>query len=207
MNRGAIILCGGQSSRMGRDKALLPFGEDETLLQRVVRIVGGIVPLDQVVCAAAAGQQLPVLPGPVRVMRDEMPDCGPLAGMAAGLTALAAEADAVFVCGCDTPLLEPAFVTRMFESLGTHQAAVACVGGQLCPVPAIFRTNVLPTVRSLLERRQRSLQALVAAVDSVQVDMGQLRVVDRELMSFRPCNTPEEYQHALKLAFPSAVDR
>ena len=42
MRRGAIILCGGKSSRMGRDKATLPFGP-ELMLQRVVRLIGEVV--------------------------------------------------------------------------------------------------------------------------------------------------------------------
>ncbi|MFN7802583.1 MAG: NTP transferase domain-containing protein, partial [Planctomycetaceae bacterium] len=39
MRRGAIIVCGGRSKRMGRDKATLPFGQD-VLLQRIVRTLG-----------------------------------------------------------------------------------------------------------------------------------------------------------------------
>ena len=57
MRRGAIILCGGASSRMGRDKAWLPFGPDEVMLQRVVRLVGEVVPLGEhrLRCGGQAG--------------------------------------------------------------------------------------------------------------------------------------------------------
>ena len=44
MNKGAIVLCGGKSSRMGRDKATLPFGP-ELMLQRVVRLISQVVEL------------------------------------------------------------------------------------------------------------------------------------------------------------------
>jgi molybdopterin-guanine dinucleotide biosynthesis protein A len=207
MNRGAIILCGGQSTRMGRDKALLPFGPEETLLQRVVRIVGDVVPQERVICVAAVGQRLPKLPVSVRVVEDEVPNCGPLAGLATGLAALDDEIEAVFVCGCDAPLLEPAFVGRMFELLGDHQGAVVHGIGQLRPLPAIYRANVLPTARELLDRDRRSLQALLAAVDSTQIDSDQLRAADPELNSVRPCNTLAEYEYALAVAFPGMVDR
>ena len=50
MKVGGVILCGGRSSRMGRPKALLPFGE-ETLLTRMVRILSGVV--DPIVVVAA----------------------------------------------------------------------------------------------------------------------------------------------------------
>ena len=53
MTAGGIVLCGGKSTRMGRSKALLPFGP-ETMLQRVVRLLGSVVqPIDQRARAAA----------------------------------------------------------------------------------------------------------------------------------------------------------
>ena len=70
-----IVLCGGRSSRMGRAKALLPFG-DEVLLQRVVRILREVV--DPVVVVAAPGQELPVLPPTVRVVHDDRALSGPV---------------------------------------------------------------------------------------------------------------------------------
>ena len=56
---GGIVLCGGKSSRMGTSKALLPFGP-ETMLQRVIRLLGELV--SPIVAVAAAGQALPELP-------------------------------------------------------------------------------------------------------------------------------------------------
>ena len=56
MNTGGIILCGGQSTRMGSSKALLPFGA-ETMLQRVVRLLATVV--SPIVVVAAAEQSLP----------------------------------------------------------------------------------------------------------------------------------------------------
>ena len=72
---------------MGRDKATLPFGPDETILPRVVRLVGEVVPFGRIVCAAAVDQSLPVLPAGVRIAVDRQSGRGPLAGLAAGLEA------------------------------------------------------------------------------------------------------------------------
>ncbi|HUR55514.1 MAG TPA: NTP transferase domain-containing protein, partial [Gemmataceae bacterium] len=65
MQTAGIVLCGGRSSRMGRAKAWLPFG-GETMLQRVVRVVGEVV--SPVVVVAAAGQDVPPLPVGVRIV-------------------------------------------------------------------------------------------------------------------------------------------
>jgi len=62
------VLCGGKSTRMGTSKALLPFGS-ETMLQRVVRLLGTIV--SPIVAVAARDQVLPALP-PDLIVTDVM---------------------------------------------------------------------------------------------------------------------------------------
>src|SRR5947209_8147557 len=107
---GGVVLCGGRSSRMGRPKAWLPFG-DELMLPRVVRVLGGVV--DPVVVVAAPGQDVPPLPAGVEVVRDEVEGKGPLGGLAAGLAALAGRADAAYLSACDVPFLQADFVRRV----------------------------------------------------------------------------------------------
>ena len=59
LTAGGIVLCGGKSTRMGVAKAVLPFGP-ETMLQRVVRLLGTVVA--PIVVVAARDQELPPLP-------------------------------------------------------------------------------------------------------------------------------------------------
>ena len=75
-----VVLCGGQSSRMGRPKAWLPFG-GEVMLVRVVRLLGEVV--SPLVVVAAPGQDVPALPADVAVVRDPERGRGPLQGLAA----------------------------------------------------------------------------------------------------------------------------
>jgi molybdopterin-guanine dinucleotide biosynthesis protein A len=206
LSHGAIILCGGASTRMGRDKVLLPFGPSEVLLQRVVRLVGAVVPHDRIVCVAAVGQSLPPLSADVVIIRDEHPAWGPLAGLATGLAAIAPLAEAVFVCGCDAPLLVPAFITRMFELLAKHQIAAPHDGQRLHPLAAVYRSDVLDVTRSLLATGDRSLQALLRQCDTRQVPIDELRDVDPQFNSLENCNTTEEYERLAAQAFSVRVD-
>ena len=206
LSHGAIILCGGASTRMGCDKALLPFGPNEVLLQRVVRLVREVVPGERIVCVAAVGQPLPPLPADVQVIRDEHPAWGPLAGLANGIAAVAPHAKAVFVCGCDAPLLVPAFVVRMFELLAEHKIAAPYDGERFHPLAAVYRTDVLDVARSLLAVGERSLQALLWQCDTCQVPVDELRDVDPQLASLENCNTDEEYERLSERAFPRRVD-
>src|SRR5438876_9951681 len=97
---GGIILCGGQSKRMGKPKAWLPIA-GEIMLPRVVRLLGEAV--SPIVVVAAPGQDLPRLPDNVLIARDEEQGRGPLQGLAAGLTALQGRVDAAFASSCDVP--------------------------------------------------------------------------------------------------------
>ena len=72
---GGIVVCGGQSRRMGRPKAWLPCGA-EFLLQRMVRLVGDVV--SPVVVAGRRDQELPSLPAGVEIVYDRVENSGPL---------------------------------------------------------------------------------------------------------------------------------
>src|SRR5690349_14037284 len=110
MNCAGVVLCGGESRRMGRPKEWLPFGP-ERMLQRVVRLVS--MAAKPVVVVAAAGQLLPELPADVLIAHDQVAGRGPLVGLAAGLAALPASGELVFAIGVDSPLVRPAWITRL----------------------------------------------------------------------------------------------
>ncbi|MGE3314246.1 MAG: molybdenum cofactor guanylyltransferase [Planctomycetaceae bacterium] len=192
---GGIVLCGGRSTRMGRPKLSLPFGS-ETMLERVVRILSEVV--EPIVVVAAPEQELPPLPGSVRIARDEEEGLGPLSGLAAGFGALAGSVDAVYVSSCDVPLLSPAFVTGMIERLGTHDLAIPREGNYHHPLAAVYRCSLEPKVRSLLVEGRLRPFFLMEDCDAHVVDVSELRAVDPELESLRNCNTEEDYQRALR---------
>ncbi|MEE8452340.1 MAG: molybdenum cofactor guanylyltransferase [Thermoguttaceae bacterium] len=191
---GGIVLCGGKSRRMGRPKATLPFG-DETMLQRMVRLLGEAV--EPVVVVAAVGQALPELPRSVDVVRDRHEDRGPLEGLAVGLRAIADRAEAAFVTTCDAPLLLPAFVRRMVEMSAGHTIAVPHIDGYDEPLAAVYRMAVLPHVDALLAADRRRPVDLFDLVPTRRVTAEELRRIDPQLRSLKNVNTPEDYRAAL----------
>ncbi len=194
---GAIILCGGQSTRMGRDKAWLPFGPDEVMLQRVVRVVSDAVPSGNIICVAAFGQNLPALPDGLQVVRDRELYDGPLAALANGLSATSANIDAVFVTGCDAPLLKPMFIARMLECLGDQEIAVPRDGERYYPLTAVYRVGVQKTVELALAADKRSLTSLIELCRVSKIDVESLRDIDPHLSSLINCNSPDDYKRAL----------
>ena len=160
MNAGGIVLCGGKSTRMGSPKALLSFG-DETMLQRVVRLLAAVV--SPIVVVAAGQQILPALPADVTVARDEQEGRGPLEGLRAGLKALPADVEAAYVTGCDVPLLVPAFARRMIDLLGDDDIAVMETDGFPHPLSAVYRRTTLPDIEQLLASDADETTRAVAA--------------------------------------------
>lgn len=199
MRSGAVILCGGKSSRMGRDKATLPFGP-ESMLQRVVRLIGEAVELDRVVVVAASSQALPELPSRVSIVRDAQESRGPLEGLATGLGALNDRVDAAYATACDVPLLVPHFVTRMFELLDDYDIAVPYDGEYHHPLAAVYRTSVFATARRLIAAQCMRPRHLFDEVRTRQVPVDALRVVDAQLASLRNLNYESDYLAALATA-------
>jgi molybdopterin-guanine dinucleotide biosynthesis protein A len=197
MNAGGIILCGGKSTRMGSPKALLAFG-GETMLQRVVRLLGTVV--SPIVVVAAPQQSLPELPADVMVTRDEQEGRGPLEGLRAGLKALPATSEIAYVTSCDVPLLVPGFVRRMIDLVTDHDIAVMEIDGFPHPLSAVYRRNTLPHVEALLARDRLRPVFLFEAVRTRRVQPSEMTSADPELLTLRNLNTREDYLAALSSA-------
>ncbi len=195
MKLGGIVLCGGQSKRMGTPKAWLPFGA-ERMLQRVVRLLGEVAA--PIVVVAAPGQETPPLPDGVEIVRDEEQGRGPLQGLAAGLAALKGRADAAYATSCDVPFLQAAFVRRLVELLGEDQICVPKVGEYHHPLAAIYRVEVEPTVRELLAANRLRPVFLFDAVPTRVVSADELTAADATFQTLRNLNTPEEYEAAMR---------
>lgn len=194
MTIGGIVLCGGKSTRMGVPKATLPFGP-ETMLQRVVRLLGSVV--SPIIVVAARDQALPPLPDEVRIARDEREARGPLEGIRAGLSALPPSIDAAYITSCDVPLLVPAFVGRMIELMGDHDVAVMEIDGFTHPLSAIYRSNALPHVEALLAADRLRPLFLFEQVRTRRVTPEEMKGVDPDLRTLRNLNTQEDYRAAL----------
>ena len=191
---GALVLCGGGSERMGTAKALLDFA-GEPLLLRVIRIVAQAA--DPVVVSAAADQELPALDPGVLLVRDSLPGCGPLQGLADGLAVVGDRCDAVFVCTCDAPFVVPAYVSRLGELLGSHDAVVPSVGGRRHPLSAVYRVGVAAAAVRLLGHQDRRMGLFLDAIDVRLVTPRAWAELDLDFDPLRNINTPDEYRMAV----------
>jgi molybdopterin-guanine dinucleotide biosynthesis protein A len=188
MRRGCslVILAGGLSRRMGRDKAALPAG-DGTLIEHLARRLAPVV--DETIIAGGSGR--PALPG-VTMVEDRYPGLGPLAGMHAGL--LASRSPLVWVVGCDLPDADPGLAPLLCGLARDVDAVVPRIDSEPQGVCAVYDRALAPRIEGLLAAGERRVTMLLAASNVRYVTPDELRAVDPELRSFRNINTPDDYR-------------
>lgn len=194
---GGIVLCGGQSRRMGQPKALLPW-QDTTLLQHLLQQFGGIC--SPVVVATSPDLALPELPPAVIVCCDATAYQGPLSGLVRGLDALPTNVEAACVAACDLPFVTPVILERLM-SLWNRQPCEALVmsdAERWQPLLGIYHRSVLPVARELLATGQRRMFDLLDRVHTVAVAPEQWLDIDPDRMGLRNLNSPDDYLAALQ---------
>jgi molybdenum cofactor guanylyltransferase len=213
VRRAGIVLAGGRSTRMGRPKAALEW-HGSTLLHRVAGLVGRAVD-GPVVVVRAPGQELPTLPPGARVVDDAHEGRGPLQGLAAGLAAVAAEAELAYVSSTDVPLLHPAFVSRVLAAAEREDVDVALpvAQGFRHPLAAAYRTSLLADVEDLIAGDRMRPAFLFERCRVRELDErellrdGGLAEADPELLSLLNVNNPDEYERARARAAPPVTVR
>lgn len=186
----AIVLAGGRSRRMGQSKAWLPI-DGEAFLQRIVRTLGPVA--GELIVVAADGQDLPVLPADVLVVRDRIADAGPLVGLETGWHSLRTQPRLVFVCGCDTPLLKPEFVSAVARACADREAAVPVADGFRHPLAACYAFDVLPRLSAGIAAGERQLQAFLERLSVFELQAEEFSTVDPDRQSLINMNTPEDW--------------
>lgn len=186
-----LILAGGRSARMGRDKARIAIG-GRSLLERAVDLV-----------RASGGD--PVLVGPPRVdlplagvprldeTEDGTPPAGPLAALCHGLAATGA--DRVVALGCDQPLLTPGLLKMLVRHSESYDAVVPRAAGELQVLAAAYTRACLPAMEELLAAGRRALHDLVPRVRARLLEAADLQSCGGPGI-FLNVNTPEDLARA-----------
>jgi len=184
----AIVMAGGDSQRMGTDKASLLF-DGQTLLQSVIATMQQLFP--QVIVSVRqprAGIALPQV-------CDEQPDGGPLAGLTASLGQITTPW--AFAVACDMPFVVPEVVELLAGYRFRHQAVVPIVHGHPQPLAAFYAASCLALLRTSLAAQQNSLRGVLKQLDVRYVDEAELLEADPQLRSFFDLDTPQDVVAAM----------
>ncbi len=189
MNPTAIILSGGKSSRMGQDKALLPFW-GKPIIKHVLK---NLLKLTNKVIISANSHDYAFIKQPQ--VPDIYKEQGPLAGIHASLKAT--KTGFAFIATCDVPLVSPELYLYLLENhVEGLDAVVAVHKGQVHPLIGIYSKANIEKIERALEQGKRSVIHYLKDqnVRYVEIDSS-LPFYSEHL--FLNLNSPEEYQKLL----------
>jgi molybdopterin-guanine dinucleotide biosynthesis protein A len=187
--RAGYLLAGGQSSRMGRDKALLPVGNSTLAAHIAAQIreaAGNVTLIGPPEHYAHLG--FPVIP-------DAIPGCGPLGGL---LTALrSTSADWNLIVACDMPHLTAAFLDELFDAaeaadpdcVVAESKAAEAERGRRHPLCAVYHRRVLAAAETAIDRKLFKMHDFIASLRTEAWP-----VLDPTLL--RNVNTPADWEAA-----------
>jgi molybdopterin-guanine dinucleotide biosynthesis protein A len=190
-----IVLAGGESRRMKRDKAVLPVpgGAGTTLIEHVLSQVRDY--FEAVIISASPGQRLDFLPH--RIAVDPQPGQGPLMGIQAGLSASPYQTN--FILACDIPDIDIDLVKRVTAAAhGCDIAVPVSAAGQYEPLFAVYRKSVLPKIETLLNSGTRQIIPLFSLCKTRTIPLPEGRRLSN-------LNTPEDYDKFIKRLDGSAM--
>lgn len=191
-----VILAGGESRRLGRNKALERIG-GQTLIERVVGSIASLT--TEVIIVVASPQQAAALPLPAGVRRvsDLYPGRGSLGGIYTGLSI--SREPWVLVVACDMPFLNPRLLRRLMAMRRDVDAVVPCLEGQPEPLHALYSKTCLEPMERMLRAGQLKIAPLFEAVRVRYVDEGTIDRIDPNHRSFFNVNSPADVEEAIGL--------
>jgi molybdopterin-guanine dinucleotide biosynthesis protein A len=162
-----LVLCGGESSRMGFDKALLEIDGRPlaaVLADRLAEVC------DTVLLASGRPGRFGDLGYPE--VEDEVPYAGPLAGIVAGFNAT--EDELLAVVAVDMPAANPVLLRHLADRIADYEAVVPSGPRRPEPAHAVYSRRALPVLARRLHSRRRSLQGALSELAVLVVDEAEL---------------------------------
>ncbi len=184
----AIVLAGGQSTRLGRDKSFL-IVDGVPLIERTVRILEGLS--DDLIVVANDSQRYASLGSAARLVPDERPGVGALMGVYSGLKA--ARHDHALVLACDMPFLSLPLLRYMIALAAAHDVVIPRARGHLEPLHAIYGKACLGPMADLLDRDQLKIITFLDSVRVHYVEEAEIELLDPGHLSFLNVNTPADW--------------
>lgn len=179
----AVLFAGGKSSRMGRDKSLLPFGGYDTLCEYQFQRLQ--ILFEKVYISTKEqkfGFEAPLI-------FDRYPQSSPLVGIISVFETISE--DACFILSVDAPFVNEAVITKLYEESQGYDAVIAQSPGGIQPLCGIYKRSITPYAKAFIAEENHKLSALLRAANSHFV-------MFEDEAPFENLNHFHEYEVALK---------
>lgn len=181
-----VILAGGKSTRMGSDKALLPY-RGGRFIEAIQRLLADI--FSEVILVTNTPEQYDFLS--CRKVEDIHKGMGVLAGIHSGL--YHCTAPAVFAVACDMPYLVDGLIRHMAGRADTGGVLIPESPGGVEPLHAVYGKGCLTAIDEMLLNGERRIVSFFDRIPVTRMTLQQVSVFDPAFESFRNINTPVDY--------------
>ena len=181
-----VILAGGKSIRMGRNKALLPYN-GKPLIESVYRVMAEL--FEQVAVVTNNPEAYAFLP--CRKIPDIHVGMGSIAGIHAGLAWSPEER--IFVVGCDMPFLEKELIRHLAALSVDESGVIPCTPGGFEPLHAVYAKRLLPLLDEALQADRKRIIDLVPLMEVKVLPAAEVAAISPQFRSFINLNTPEDF--------------
>lgn len=193
----AVVLAGGLSRRLGRDKAVEPLA-GQPLIRRVLSSVAQVTDETIVVVNdAARASDLPLDKDIVAAV-DRYPGAGSLGGIFTGLEA--ARSGWALVVACDMPFLDVPLLRRILSLRAGHDAVVPVIEGRPEPTHAAYSRRCLLHIERRLQANDLKISRFFDDVSVEYLPQSAVDEYDPGHLSFFNINTEQDLQHARQIA-------
>ena len=186
-----FILAGGESSRMGRDKALLPL-DGVPLVVRTARLVESVLRCIPTVI----GRPEIFKPLDLRAIQDDWPGAGPLGGIATALRA--SESAWNLIVACDLPYLTKEWLEFLVRRALISQASAVIPASDrgIEPLCAMYHKRCESAVWLALDRGTRKVTECLTGVSVERIEPIEWKSYDSEGFLLKNMNSPQDYEEA-----------
>lgn len=196
-NISAVVLAGGLSRRLGRDKAFEPIG-NLPLIQRVLSQVSQISRHTIVVANDKKREtQLSGLDG-ISISIDKYPDTGSLGGIFTGIHA--STTDWTFVVACDMPFLNIKLIRYIMSLKEGYDAVVPVIDGRPEPIHSIYSKDCLAHIEEKITNNELKITGFFDKISVRYVNESAINEFDPDHLSFLNVNNEEDLEKAINIA-------
>ncbi|AET66356.1 molybdopterin-guanine dinucleotide biosynthesis protein A [Desulfosporosinus orientis DSM 765] len=186
MNATGILLAGGKSSRMKRDKAFLEF-EGKSLAERSIGVLEAV--FSEVLISSNKPELFAAFDLPV--IKDETQNRGPLEGLFQGLKA--ARYDEVFFVACDMPFLNQKLIRYLAAWIPYYDIVVPKLESGVHPLHAFYHRRCLSAIKNNLEAGFLKIMDIYSSCTVKFVTEAELTGFSDIKNVFCNVNTPKEW--------------
>lgn len=189
-----VILAGGKSSRMGKDKSLLEI-DGELLIKQTVAIFRQF--FGKLIIVSNAESKFGL--DDIVEISDIHTDLGPMGGIHTALTHT--DGEKIFISACDTPQLSAELMALIIREAGDYEAVVPMIGGRPEPLFGIYKKSILPIVEEQIALGNVKINNLLKRLNVRYILEDEIKAVCNIDEVFFNMNTPEDFEKYKKSRF------